>query len=67
MTEDWKSQLFLTKQQTAEVLGVPVDTVVNLIRTKQLPRVLVGKHCRICPESIIRYRDRLLESSKCDG
>ncbi|MCZ6652984.1 MAG: helix-turn-helix domain-containing protein [Planctomycetota bacterium] len=38
--------LTLDKQQAADALNVPVDTLLNLTRTGQVRSIMVGKHRR---------------------
>lgn len=58
-TEELLSRLLLSREQVAELLGVPPATVDNLHRTRQLPAVQVGKYNRWKPEAVRRFVEQL--------
>ncbi len=58
-TSETMGRLLLTRDQVAEVLGVPVETVDGLHRAKLLRAVRVGKHNRWRPEAVQSYVDGL--------
>ena len=47
--------LVLTAEQVAELLQVPIETIKNLHRTRQLAGVLVGKHLRFKLVSVEQF------------
>lgn len=47
--------LVLTAEQVTELLAVPVETVRNLHRTRQLAGVLIGKHLRWRPDQVTAF------------
>ena len=58
-TAELMSRLLLNREQVAELLGVPPETIGNLHRVKLLPAVRVGK--RLCwkPDTVKMYVDSL--------
>lgn len=58
-TEALLRRLLLTREQVAELLAVPVDTVSNLHRMKLLRGIKIGKHLRWKPITIQNYVDGL--------
>ena len=59
MSEPNAVHLVLTREQVAERLQVPVDTVENLHRTGQLRGVKVGKHKRWRPTDVETFVQQL--------
>lgn len=47
--------LTLDKQQAADALNVPPDTLLNLTRTGQLRSIMVGKHMRWLLDDLREY------------
>ena len=54
-TEDLLSRLLLTREQVAKLLGVPLNSIDNLHRTRQLRAVQVGKYNLWKPEDVRRF------------
>ena len=46
---------FLTAEEVAEYLRVPLSTVYKFVQDKQLPGFKVGKHWRFRKETIIQW------------
>jgi excisionase family DNA binding protein len=52
---DWSSYpMLLSTRQAAEVLGVCVAQVRQLLKKDELPQVKVGKRCKISRDSLRR-------------
>ncbi len=59
------AQLTLTKEQAAEALNVPPDTLLNLTRTGQLRSIMVGKHKRWLMDDLKDYVQGQREYRPC--
>ena len=57
--------LTLDKQQAADALNVPPDTLLNLTRTGQLRSIQVGKHKRWLLVDLRDYVENQRENEPC--
>ena len=48
---------FLTADEVAEFLRIPLSTVYKLVQDKKLPGFKVGKHWRFRREAILKWID----------
>ena len=67
-TETTIAPLTLDKQQAADALNVPPDTLLNLTRTGQLASIQVGKHRRWLIADLQAFIEaQRAESQACTG
>ena len=64
-TETTIAPLTLDKQQAADALNVPVDTLLNLTRTGQLRSIMVGKHMRWLMVDLCEYVQNQRTNEPC--
>ena len=57
--------LTLDKQQAADTLNVPVDTLLNLTRTGQVRSVQIGKHKRWLMVDLREYVENQRSNEAC--
>ena len=55
---------FLTAEEVAEYLRLPLSTVYKFVQDKRLPGFKVGKHWRFRKETIDRWLDDRMTISK---
>jgi excisionase family DNA binding protein len=60
-SEEYMDKLLLTPEEAAEVLGVGRSRVYDLIRTRQLTSVRIGKSRRVPVTAVHAYVERLTE------
>lgn len=60
-------ELTLNKAQASAVLGVPIDTLLNLTRTGQLASIMVGKHLRWTLDDLKAYVEAQRTEPACIG
>lgn len=58
------NRLVLTKEQVAQMLQVPVDTVGGLHRTGQLPGFMIGKHLRWTQQGVQEFVEKIQNGEK---
>lgn len=59
---------FLTAEEVAEYLRLPLSTVYKFVQDKRLPGFKVGKHWRFRKETIIQWtKDREKDALKVSG
>lgn len=59
---------FLTAEEVAEYLRLPLSTVYKLVQDKRLPGFKVGKHWRFRKETIIQWtKDQEKDALKVSG
>jgi excisionase family DNA binding protein len=59
--EEYMEKLLLSPEEAAEVLGVGRSRVYDLMRTRQLPSVRIGKSRRVTVAAVHAYVERLAE------
>jgi excisionase family DNA binding protein len=60
-SEEYMEKLLLTPEEAAEALGVGRSRVYDLMRTRQLPSVRIGKSRRVTVAAVHAYVERLAE------